>query len=70
MTRLLDEKVDELKELLDEVEVNALERLKYRLSDAIREGSMVSEQANGWGSGSTMCALHAAVCAAKTRDYL
>lgn len=66
----LDEKVDELKKVLSEAEVNVLERMKYRLSDAIREGSMVSEKAEAWGDGDTMCAMHAAVCAAKARDYM
>lgn len=30
------------------------------LSDAIRMGSSNTEQAEGWGHGETMCALHAA----------
>lgn len=66
----IDEKVDELKGLFDEVEVDAIKRMNYRLSDAIREGSMVSDQANGWGNGDTACAMHAAVVAAKARDYM
>ncbi len=58
-----------LKELFKEVEVSHLERLKYRLSDAIREGSMVTEKAKGWGEGESACALHAAVIAAEARGY-
>lgn len=64
------EKVDELKGIIDATEVKELERMQYRLSDAIREGSQMAPQANGWGDGETMCALHAAVTAAKARDYI
>ena len=64
------EKVDELKGILDATEVNELSRMNYRLSDAIREGSKVSKQANGWGNGDTACAMHAAVIAAKARGYM
>lgn len=52
-------------------EVKSLERLKYRLSDAIREGSTVSGQAHGWtDSDDNMCTLSAAVVAAKARGYI
>lgn len=70
------EKVDELKGIIEatestEAEVKSLERLNYRLSDAIREGSTVSEQAVGaWGEGEQACALHAAVIAATARGYM
>lgn len=67
----LDEKVDELKGILDATEVKELDRLNYRLSDAIREGSLVSDQTEtGWGHGDQMCAMHAAVCAAKARGFM
>lgn len=65
-----EEKVEELKGILEATEVKELERLNYRLSDAIREGSTVSEQAYGWGNGETACALTAAVLAAKARGYM
>jgi hypothetical protein len=65
-----DEKVDELKGILDATEVKELDRLNYRLSDAIREGSSVTEKATGWGDGEQACALHAAVISAKARGYL
>lgn len=65
-----DEKVDELKKILEVTEVAELKRLNYRLSDAIREGSTVSEQANGWGKGDKACAMHAAVIAAKARGFM
>lgn len=65
------EKVDELKGILDATEVKELDRLNYRLSDAIREGSSVTEQAVGdWGAGESACALHAGVIAAKARGYI
>lgn len=66
----IDEKADELKGILDATEVKSLERMNYRLSDAIREGSTVTKQAVGeWGDGETACALSAAVIAAKARNY-
>ena len=66
-----DEKADELKGILDATEVKSLERMNYRLSDAIREGSTVSDQeVGGWGDGETSCALHAAVIAGKARGYI
>jgi hypothetical protein len=64
------EKVDELKGIFDATEVKELDRMNYRLSDAIREGSSVTEQANGWGQGEQACALHAGVIAAKARGFL
>jgi hypothetical protein len=64
------EKVDELKGIFEATEVRDLERLQYSLADAIREGSMVSEQADGWGDGESMCAMHAAVAAAAARGYV
>lgn len=65
-----DEKVDELKGILEATEVKELDRLNYRLSDAIREGATITNQANGWGDGEQACALHAAVISAKARGYL
>lgn len=47
-----------------------LDRMNYRLSDAIREGASVTTQAVGWSQGETACALHGAVIAAKARKYL
>lgn len=68
---MLETKVDELKGILDATEVKELERLNYRLSDAIREGCKVSDKAHGWTEGEDkMCALSAAVTAAKARGYL
>jgi hypothetical protein len=51
------------------IDVDVLERMQYRLSDAIREGSAVSDQAYGWGDESTACALSAAYASAKARNY-
>lgn len=66
-----DEKVDELKGILDATEVKELDRLNFRLSDAIREGASITEQANGdWGTGETACALHGAVISARARGYM
>jgi hypothetical protein len=68
---LIDEKVDALKGIIDATEVRELERLKYRLSDAMREGSEVSGQAVGWcDERGNLCALSSAVVAAKAREYL
>lgn len=65
-----DEKVDELKGILDATEVKELDRLNFRLSDAIREGASVTEQAFGWGDGDNACALHGAVISARARGYM
>lgn len=67
MTTLTEEKVDELRASISVVD---LDRLNYRLSDAIREGSTVTAKANGWGKGDTACAMHAAVIAAHARGYM
>lgn len=64
------EKVDELKGILDATEITELNRLNFRLSDAIREGASVTDKAEGWGDGANACALHAAVISARARGYL
>jgi hypothetical protein len=64
-----DEKIDELAAAIEAAEVDFLERGNYRLSDAIREGSSVTDMAHGWGDGAKACALHSAVIAAKARKY-
>lgn len=69
-----DEKVEELKIKIqgaDADEVMKLDRMNYRLSDAIREGASVTDQATGsWGNGEKACALHAGLIAAKARGYI
>lgn len=65
-----DKKVEELKGILDATEVKELDRLNFRLSDAIREGASVTTKATGWGNGETACALHGAVISAKARGYI
>lgn len=66
-----EQKVDQLKGILDATEVKELERLNYRLSDAIREGASVTDKETGtWGNGETACAMHAAVIAAHARGYM
>jgi hypothetical protein len=45
--------------------------MTFRLSDLIREGSMVTDQAYGWADGADQaCALTAAYLAAKARHLL
>jgi hypothetical protein len=66
-------KVEELRETLtneSEIQAGDLRRLNYRLSDAIREGSLITVQANGWGDGEQACAMHAAVIAARARGHM
>jgi hypothetical protein len=65
-----EEKVDELKGILDATEVKELDRLNFRLSDAIREGASVTNKAEGWGEGDTACALHGAVISAAARGFI
>lgn len=72
---LIDTKVEELKALREasrDAEIAMLERsAQYRLSDAIREGAQVAGQAFSWtDQNGNLCALSAAVVAAKSRDYL
>lgn len=64
------EKVDELKGIIDATEITELNRLNFRLSDAIREGASVTDKAEGWGDGEQACALHAAVISARARGYM
>lgn len=63
------EKVEELKGILEATEVKELDRMNFRLSDAIREGASVTTKAEGWGDGETACALHGAVISARARGY-
>lgn len=65
-----DEKVMELKGIIDATEVADIKRMNYTLADAIREGSSVTDKADGWGDGDKACALHAAVIAAQARGYM
>lgn len=66
-----EEKVEELKGILDVTEVKELERLNFRLSDAIREGASITSQAtNSWGDGESTCALHGALISAKARGFI
>lgn len=64
----LDEKVDELKAVIDEIGLDVA--TSYTLADAIREGSSVTTKECGWGTGETACALTAATIAAKARGYV
>lgn len=68
---LVEEKVDELKEILKATEVKEIQRMNYRLSDAIREGATVSNQAYNWcEADGSLCAMSAAVVAAKARGFM
>jgi len=42
----------------------------YTLADAIREGATVTEQAHGWGTDQTACALAAGYLAARARGWI
>lgn len=78
MSTLTDEKVETLREILTEemddtdagIDAKSLDRLNFRLSDAIREGASVTTKATGWGNGETACALHGAVISARARGYI
>lgn len=65
----ITETAEELARELDEIGMGVL--TNYTLADAIREGSKVTKQAQGWGDGlETACALTAAFTAAKARNFL
>lgn len=68
MSVQFDEKVDDLKAVLGDIEMDVL--TNYTLADAIREGCNVTTQAIGWGAGETACALTAGVMAAKARGFV
>ena len=57
--------------VIDELRALELDTMtRYTLADAIREGSQVTQQVYGWGSGGMACALSAARLAARSRGYL
>lgn len=75
------DKIDELRELIASPDLDAdlIREIDcigldvetgYSLADAMREGSQITKQANGWGQGDTACALHAASISAVARGYL
>lgn len=64
----IDEKTDELKQQLGEIEMDVL--TNFTLADAIRAGSQVTEKATGWGNGETACALSAGYLAARAMGYV
>lgn len=65
----IDEKAEELRQLLGEVELGVLS--SYTLADAIREGSQVTEHEQaGWGDGFKACALTTAVVSARARGFV
>lgn len=52
-------------------EVEMAVATRFTLADAIREGATVSDQAYTWTDGEgNMCAMSAAVVAAKARGYM
>lgn len=66
----IDEKVEELKQALGEIEMDVLTK-GYSLSDAIREGAMVSKQASGqFGNGEIACTLTSAYLALRARGLV
>lgn len=78
----MEEKIEELRrlreagELLGPDNAKALSdidedvTLNYTLADAIREGSQVTDQAYTWEADGKVCALSAAVLAAKARGLM
>ncbi len=74
----VDKKVQEIRDLkgLDAdtaAELRGIEGdvlMNYTLADAIREGSEVTDQAYTWEKDGKVCALSAAVLAAKARHYI
>lgn len=67
-----EDKVKELQKQLERdmrgIELDVI--TNYTLADAIREGSSVTEKANGWGGGDKACAMHAAVISARAREQM
>jgi len=58
-------------DILDQLRGMDLEVMtSYTLADAMREGSTVTTQEYGWGTGENACALSAARLAARARGYI
>ena len=69
MSNVVEEQAEKLKALLGEIEMGVV--TGYTLGDAIREGAQVSGQAYNWtDEEGNMCAMSAAVVAAKARGYM
>lgn len=72
MSNKIDKKAEELTELrkeLGQIELDVL--TKFTLADAIREGSLITTKAEGWGDvEQTACAMSAAVIAARSHGYM
>ena len=73
----VEEQVERLKEILDEDtqkmmgEIELGVHTRFTLADAIRDGVQVSDQAYDWtDEEGNMCAMSAAVVAAKARGYM
>lgn len=67
---VVEEKTEELRSVIGTAAISGteIERMNYRLSDAIREGCSVTNKAEGWlSSDGAVCALSAAVIAATAR---
>ena len=64
------EQIEKLREVIEEMGVER--SLTYSLADAIREGSMTTEQCIGsWeGDNGTLCALSAALLAVKAHKLV
>lgn len=70
MQNKVDEKIEELRRELGEIELGVLTK-GYSLPDAIREGATVTEQAKGWGDGSeSACALTSAYLSVRARGMV
>lgn len=71
MSNVIDKKVEELREVLGEIEMDVLTE-GYTLSKAIREGSSTTGQSVGWHNKdmSLICALSAGYLAAKARGII
>lgn len=65
MSATVDEKVEQLKEQLGELELQVLTE-GPTLASLIRCGTRVTAQARNWGDGDTACTLSAAFLAART----
>lgn len=65
MSATVDEKVNQLKEQLGELELKVLTE-GPTLASLIRCGTRVTAQARNWGDGDTACTLSAAFLAART----
>lgn len=69
MSTKIEETVETLRSTISDEQLDTMVN-RFTLSDAIRLGSTVTDQAYEWGNGETACALTAAALSSKAAGYM